>query len=210
MFYFCLVLQEVNPHVIITSAKQEHCMTRFLQQLGKLHKEGKKHLGKHRRGFFGQWLCHKNGMRLVLSQSLSALIRRRVVICTSFVGHCFTKTLWKSYFATSVSFPGSNPDYKPEIVTYPYVDFGKQTHWQYLAYYYILRIGFCNCLFYFSTLEMWRSVSRGYFLHICLSFLAPSLRGRKWPTSPPVSPLTQCWWWASSLNIFRSTSPVHM
>ncbi|XP_029694054.1 mutS protein homolog 5 isoform X2 [Takifugu rubripes] len=45
------VLQEVNPHVIITSAKQEHCMTRFLQQLG------------------------------------------------------------------------SNPDYKPEIVTYPYVDF---------------------------------------------------------------------------------------
>uniref|UniRef100_A0A674MBW6 MutS protein homolog 5 n=1 Tax=Takifugu rubripes TaxID=31033 RepID=A0A674MBW6_TAKRU len=27
------VLQEVNPHVIITSAKQEHCMTRFLQQL---------------------------------------------------------------------------------------------------------------------------------------------------------------------------------
>ncbi|XP_068180642.1 mutS protein homolog 5 isoform X2 [Antennarius striatus] len=28
------VIQEVNPHVIITSAKQEHCMTRFLQQLG--------------------------------------------------------------------------------------------------------------------------------------------------------------------------------
>lgn len=31
---FNLVLQEVSPHVIITSAKQEHCMTRFLQQLG--------------------------------------------------------------------------------------------------------------------------------------------------------------------------------
>lgn len=26
------------------------------------------------------------------------------------------------------SFLGSNPDYKPEIVTYPYVDFGKQEH----------------------------------------------------------------------------------
>ncbi|XP_033945458.1 mutS protein homolog 5 isoform X2 [Pseudochaenichthys georgianus] len=46
------VIQEVSPHVIITSAKQERCMTRFLQQLG------------------------------------------------------------------------SNPDYKPEVVTYPYVDFG--------------------------------------------------------------------------------------
>lgn len=29
-----LVLQEVSPQVIITSAKQEPCMTRFLQQLG--------------------------------------------------------------------------------------------------------------------------------------------------------------------------------
>ncbi|XP_054477288.1 mutS protein homolog 5 [Anoplopoma fimbria] len=46
------VIQEVGPHVIITSAKQESCMTRFLQQLG------------------------------------------------------------------------LNPDYKPEVVTYPYVDFG--------------------------------------------------------------------------------------
>nr|XP_020462824.1 mutS protein homolog 5 isoform X2 [Monopterus albus] len=46
------VIQEVSPHVIITSAKQERCMTRFLQQLG------------------------------------------------------------------------SNPDYKPEVVTYPYTDFG--------------------------------------------------------------------------------------
>ncbi|XP_047455392.1 mutS protein homolog 5 isoform X2 [Mugil cephalus] len=46
------VIQEVSPHVIITSAKQERCMTRYLQQLG------------------------------------------------------------------------SNPHYKPEIVTYPNVDFG--------------------------------------------------------------------------------------
>ncbi|KAM8870863.1 mutS protein homolog 5 [Spinachia spinachia] len=46
------ILQEVSPHVIVTSAKQERCMTRFLQQLG------------------------------------------------------------------------MNPDYKPEVVTYPYVDFG--------------------------------------------------------------------------------------
>ncbi|XP_075868893.1 mutS protein homolog 5 [Nelusetta ayraudi] len=46
------VLQEVSPHVIITSAKQEHCMTHFLQQLA------------------------------------------------------------------------SNPDYRPEVVIYPYVDFG--------------------------------------------------------------------------------------
>ncbi|XP_023256551.1 mutS protein homolog 5 [Seriola lalandi dorsalis] len=46
------VIQEVSPHVIITSAKQERCMTRFLHKLG------------------------------------------------------------------------SNPDYKPEVVTYPYVDFG--------------------------------------------------------------------------------------
>ncbi|XP_068614872.1 mutS protein homolog 5 [Brachionichthys hirsutus] len=46
------VIQEVNPHVIVTSAKQEHCMTRCLQQLG------------------------------------------------------------------------SNPDNRPELVTYPYVDFG--------------------------------------------------------------------------------------
>ncbi|XP_070690957.1 mutS protein homolog 5 [Pempheris klunzingeri] len=46
------VIQEVSPHVIVTSAKQERCMARFLQQLG------------------------------------------------------------------------SNPDYKPEVVTYPYVDFG--------------------------------------------------------------------------------------
>ncbi|XP_073340723.1 mutS protein homolog 5 [Pagrus major] len=46
------VIQEVSPHLIITSAKQERCMTRFLHQLG------------------------------------------------------------------------SNPDYRPEVVTYPYVDFG--------------------------------------------------------------------------------------
>uniref|UniRef100_UPI0037E7B62E mutS protein homolog 5 n=1 Tax=Semicossyphus pulcher TaxID=241346 RepID=UPI0037E7B62E len=46
------VIQEISPHVIITSAKQERCMTRFLQQLG------------------------------------------------------------------------SNPNYKPEVVTYPFVDFG--------------------------------------------------------------------------------------
>ncbi|KAM8734174.1 mutS protein homolog 5 [Acanthopagrus schlegelii] len=46
------VIQEVSPHVMITSAKQERCMTRFLHQLG------------------------------------------------------------------------SNPDYRPEVVTYPYVDFG--------------------------------------------------------------------------------------
>ncbi|XP_036931500.1 mutS protein homolog 5 isoform X2 [Acanthopagrus latus] len=46
------VIQEVSPHVMVTSAKQERCMTRFLHQLG------------------------------------------------------------------------SNPDYKPEVVTYPYVDFG--------------------------------------------------------------------------------------
>ncbi|KAM4580390.1 mutS protein homolog 5 [Odontesthes bonariensis] len=46
------VIQEVGPHVIITSAKQERCMTRYLQQLG------------------------------------------------------------------------SNPHHKPEVVTYPYVDFG--------------------------------------------------------------------------------------
>ncbi|XP_029927976.1 mutS protein homolog 5 [Myripristis murdjan] len=46
------VIQEVSPHVIIVSAKQEHSMTRFMQRLG------------------------------------------------------------------------SNPDYKPEVVTYPYVDFG--------------------------------------------------------------------------------------
>lgn len=31
---YCSVIQEVSPHVIITSAKQEYCMTRFLQQLG--------------------------------------------------------------------------------------------------------------------------------------------------------------------------------
>ncbi|XP_030604943.1 mutS protein homolog 5 [Archocentrus centrarchus] len=46
------VIREISPHVIITSAKQEHCMTRYLQQLG------------------------------------------------------------------------SNPHYRPEVVTYPYVDFG--------------------------------------------------------------------------------------
>ncbi|KAM3873689.1 mutS protein homolog 5 [Diretmus argenteus] len=46
------VIQEVSPHVIITSAKQERCMVRFMQRLG------------------------------------------------------------------------SNPDYNPEVVTYPYVDFG--------------------------------------------------------------------------------------
>uniref|UniRef100_A0AAQ5ZNB4 DNA mismatch repair protein MutS core domain-containing protein n=1 Tax=Amphiprion ocellaris TaxID=80972 RepID=A0AAQ5ZNB4_AMPOC len=46
------VIQEVSPHVIITSAKQERCMTRYLQELGQ------------------------------------------------------------------------NPHYKPEVVTYPYVDFG--------------------------------------------------------------------------------------
>ncbi|XP_061918815.1 mutS protein homolog 5 isoform X2 [Entelurus aequoreus] len=46
------IIQEISPQVIVTSAKQERCMTRFLLQLG------------------------------------------------------------------------SNPDYKPEVVTYPYVDFG--------------------------------------------------------------------------------------
>lgn len=30
------VIKEVSPHVIITSAKQERCMTHFLQQLGKV------------------------------------------------------------------------------------------------------------------------------------------------------------------------------
>lgn len=34
IIFCCLVIQEVSPHVIITSAKQERCMTRFLRQLG--------------------------------------------------------------------------------------------------------------------------------------------------------------------------------
>lgn len=30
-----LVIEEVNPQVIITSAKQEHCVSQFIKNLGK-------------------------------------------------------------------------------------------------------------------------------------------------------------------------------
>lgn len=36
LFLCFTVIQEVSPHVIITSAKQERSMTLFLQQLGEL------------------------------------------------------------------------------------------------------------------------------------------------------------------------------
>lgn len=112
------------------------------------------------------------------------------------------------------SFLGSNPDYKPEIVTYPYVDFGKQEHTDNIQ----LLLIYSGCEFWvfavtyfiFFILKIWMSVSRGCFLHICHSFLPPSLRGRKWPTSLPVSPLTHHWWWAGYRNIFRSTGQVHV
>lgn len=34
MAFLVLVVQEVSPNVLITSAKQERCMTHFLQKLG--------------------------------------------------------------------------------------------------------------------------------------------------------------------------------
>lgn len=59
----------------------------------------------------------------------------------------------------------------------------------------------------FWLLQVWRSVSRGFFLPTCLSFLRPSQRETKCPTSPPVSPLTPPWWWASCLYVILSVSP---
>lgn len=115
-----------------------------------------------------------------MSQTLSALIGRgRAIICwLSFVGHCFTKSTLKMLLWYLCSFPGSNPDYKPEIVTYPYVDFGKQTHWQYSVYYYLFRMCFCSCLFYFpNTGDL--KVSKQRLLSAHLPFLPVSISERE-------------------------------
>lgn len=56
-------------------------------------------------------------------------------------------------------------------------------------------------------LQVWRSVSRGCFLPVCLSSPPPSRRERDCPTSPPVSPLTLLWWWANCPCIISSISP---
>lgn len=93
-------------------------------------------------------------------------------------GTLLHKNTVKKLLCPLCSFPGSNPDYKPEIVTYPYVDFGKQAHWQYLAYYYILKIGFCNCLFYFfNTGDV--KVSKQRLLSAHLPFLPASISERE-------------------------------
>ena len=62
---------------------------------------------------------------------------------------------------------------------------------------------------HFWILQAWRWVSRGCFLPICLSFLPPFLKARKCPTSPPVSPLTHPWWWATCLLIIHQFINVH-
>lgn len=185
-------------------------MTRFLQQLGELEEE-KTRLGKHIREVFYQF-GHKNGIRLVMSQILSALIGRgRAITYVDYLSWDIAsqKALWKCCFGISVPFQAQTQTTSLKLL---------RIHMLTLVNKHIDNIQFIiysGCIsamayFIFLTLEIWRSVSRGYFLHICPSFLSPSLRGRKWPTSPPASPLTPRWWWASSLNIFRSTSPVHV
>lgn len=61
-----------------------------------------------------------------------------------------------------------------------------------------------NCtvfwLHFVSMLKVWRSVSKGCSLPICLSSPPAFLRETNCPTSPPVSPLTHPWWWASCLH----------
>lgn len=61
-----------------------------------------------------------------------------------------------------------------------------------------------NCtvfqLHFVSMLKVWRSVSKGCSLPICLSSPPAFLRETNCPTSPPVSPLTRPWWWASCLH----------
>lgn len=114
-----------------------------------------------------------------MSQILSALTRRRrAIICRlSFVGHCFPKSTLKMLLWHLCFFPGSNPDYKPEIVTYPYVDFGKQTHWQHSVYY-LFRRCFCNGLFYFpNTGDL--KVSKQRLLSAHLPFLPVSISERE-------------------------------
>lgn len=61
----------------------------------------------------------------------------------------------------------------------------------------------------FWILQVWRLVSRGYFLPICHSFLPPFQRVTKCPTSPPVSPSTHPCWWASCLQYIPSHLSVH-
>ncbi|CAG11913.1 unnamed protein product, partial [Tetraodon nigroviridis] len=100
------VLQEIHPHVIITSAKQEHCMTSFLQQLG------------------------------------------------------------------------SNPDYKPEIVTYPYVDFGKQKHIENICLLQYILNGCLQFTFLFLNTED-LNVSKQRLLSAHLPFLPASISERE-------------------------------
>lgn len=94
-------------------------------------------------------------------------------------------------------FPASNPDYRPEVVIYPYVDFGNQQTYpkiefviNFLAWSLLLE-GFKYFDFLGSfTLQVWTLASRDYYWPTCLSFLPQSQRGRKCPTSPRVSLLT--------------------
>ncbi|CAB1334653.1 unnamed protein product [Coregonus sp. 'balchen'] len=95
------VVQEVSPHVIITSAKQERCMVQFMQGLG------------------------------------------------------------------------ANPDYRPEVVTYPNVDFGLEVSKQ--------RLLSAQLLFLPPAVSERERIS---YLSSCISFDSPLM-----VSSPPTSPL---------------------
>lgn len=91
------------------------------------------------------------------------------------------------------------------MVTYPYVDFGKQNH---ISWHFFCLVVSEICMIFkkiilskFWMLQVWKLVSTGYSLPICLSSLTPFQTEIKCPTSPHVSPLTHPWWWASCLHI---------
>ena len=122
----------------------------------------------------------------------------------------FSNLLTLTLFCPSAS----NPHYTPEVVTYPNVDFGKDTHTQ-PPYLFVAIRHFGRKFHYFSancyliahqhwTLQVWRLVSRGFCLPICLSFQPAFQKETKCPTSPPALHLTRLWWWARCLYIIQS------
>lgn len=138
VYSFNVVLQEVSPHVIITSAKQEHCMTRFLQQLGEFW--GTNMICKWRqdrpktpRKCFKMWVKGIEWDCVFLTLQSANLIRGRSVspIYYALPYPAFTKhnsAIAKQPLSITYCccFPASNPDYRPEVVIYPYADFGNQ------------------------------------------------------------------------------------
>ena len=105
------VIQEVSPHVIITSAKQERCMAQFMQRLGMV--------------CVCVCVCvcvWGVGVNEGIQCWYVILVPEAVLVHSSCSGTF--SPLSSLALLWSVNLSGSNPDYRPEVVLYPSVDFG--------------------------------------------------------------------------------------